>query len=216
MPKYTHCFFDLDGTITNSAPGITHSVQYALKKSGIQPPPLSQLLGFVGPPLVWSFSHFFGMSREDSLQAVDYYREYYRAGGMLECEVYRGIPELLKELTERGVVCVLATCKPHIYANAILEHFDLAKYFSFVSGPELDGTRNEKHEVIAYAMEHLNLQDPDRILLIGDRDNDVLGSAHHGIPCAGVLWGFGDREELTSSGAAFLVEQPQDLLPYFD
>ena len=214
MPKYTHCFFDLDGTVTNSAPGITHSVQYALKKSGIQPPPQSQLLGFVGPPLVWSFSHFFGMSREDSLQAVDYYREYYRAKGMLECDVYRGIPELLKELTERGVVCVLATCKPHIYANAILEHFDLAKYFSFVSGPELDGTRNEKHEVIAYAMERLQLSDPKKILMIGDRDNDVLGAAHYNIPCAGVLWGFGDRQELTAAGAAFLIDQPQDLLPY--
>ena len=214
--KYTHCFFDLDGTVTNSAPGITHSVQYALKKSGIQPPPQSQLLGFVGPPLVWSFSHFFGRSREESLRAVDYYREYYRAGGMLECEVYGGIPELLRELNAQGVICVLATCKPHVYANTILEHFDLAKYFSFVSGPELDGTRNEKHEVIAYAMEHLKLSDPKRILMIGDRDNDVLGSARHGIPCAGVLWGFGDREELTSSGAAFLVEQPADILSHLD
>lgn len=214
--KYTHCFFDLDGTVTNSAPGITHSVQYALKKSGIQPPPQSQLLGFVGPPLVWSFSHFFGMSRKESLQAVDYYREYYRAGGMLECEVYSGIPELLRELNARGVVCVLATCKPHVYATPILEHFDLAKYFSFVSGPELDGTRNEKHEVIAYTMEHLQLSDPKKILMIGDRDNDVLGAAHHGIPCAGVLWGFGDREELTASGAAFLVDRPEDILSHLD
>ena len=202
--------------MTNSAHGITHSVQYALEKCGIQPPPQSRLLGFVGPPLVWSFSHFFGMSREESLQAVDYYRDYYRAGGMLECEVYPGIPELLKELNDRGVVCVLATCKPHIYANPILEHFDLAKYFALVSGPELDGTRNEKHEVIAYAMERLSLGDPQRILMVGDRDNDVLGAAHHGIPSAGVLWGFGSREELADAGAAFLADQPGDLLSLFE
>ena len=211
--RYTHCFFDLDGTVTNSAPGITHSVQYALKKSGIQPPPQSHLLGFVGPPLAWSFSHFFGMSREESLQAVAYYREYYSVSGMLECQVYDGIPSLLEELTSRGVICVLATCKPHIYANKILEHFDLAKYFSFVSGPELDGTRGEKDEVIAYAMQHLSLQDPNSILMIGDRAGDAKGAAVCGMSCAGALWGFGSREELTEAGAAFLLKTPQELLP---
>lgn len=214
--KYTHFFFDLDGTVTNSAPGINHSVQYALQKCGIEPPPQSELLDFIGPPLTVGFSNHFGMDREESLRAVAFYREYYSVSGMLECQVYQGIPALLEELNARGVICVLATCKPHIYAKAILEHFDLAKHFSFVSGPELDGTRGEKDEVIAYAMEKLHLQDPSRILMIGDRAGDAKGAAACGLPCAGVLWGFGDRAELTDAGAAYLVEHPHQLLSLTD
>lgn len=200
--KYRYCFFDLDGTVTDSAPGITHSVQYALKKRGIEPPPSSELLGFIGPPLVWSFSHFFGMSHEESLVAVDAYREYYRAGGMLECAVYPGIPELLRTLRDAGIQCVLATCKPHVFANAILAHFDLLDSFVMVSGPEIDGTRNEKHEVIRYAMDQLAIADPSEILMIGDRDNDVLGARANGIDTYGVLWGFGNEQELMEAGAS--------------
>lgn len=199
--KYRYCFFDLDGTVTDSAPGITHSVQYALKKRDIEPPPSSELLGFIGPPLVWSFSHFFGMNREESLAAVDAYREYYRAGGMLECTVYPGIPALLDSLRDAGIQCVLATCKPHVFANAILAHFDLLDRFVMVSGPEIDGTRNEKHEVIRHAIEELGIKDPSEILMIGDRDNDVLGAKENGIDTFGVLWGFGNKRELMDAGA---------------
>ena len=199
--KYRYCFFDLDGTVIDSAPGVTHSVQYALQKMGITPPPSSELLGFIGPPLVWSFSHFFGMSHEESLAAVDAYREYYRAGGMLECTVYPGIPELLDALRAAGIACVLATCKPHVFANAILAHFDLIDRFALVVGPEIDGTRNEKQEVIRYAMEQLEITDPQEILMIGDRDNDVLGAKENGVGTYGALWGFGDEEELMRAGA---------------
>lgn len=209
--RYTHAFFDLDGTITNSAPGITHSVQYALRKMGIAPPPAKELTGFIGPALTWGFSHFFGMNDKDSKRAVEYYREYYRASGMLECEVYDGIPELLKELTDAGVICVLATSKPHVFANQILQNFGLDRYFALVSGPELDGTRGEKHEVIAYAAEKLALTDLSRVLMIGDRHHDVHGAAHHGMDCAGVLWGFGSEKELNDAGAKYLCAMPKDL-----
>jgi phosphoglycolate phosphatase len=214
--QYSHAFFDLDGTLTNSAPGITHSVQYALRKFGITQPPEEELTVFVGPPLVQSFSKYFGMDTEQSLLAVDYYREYYRAGGMLENEVYDGIPALLEELNARGIVCVLATCKPYEFAEKILAHFGLDKYFAFVSGPEMDGRRGEKHEVIAYAMEQLSLPDAKKILMVGDRRDDVLGALHHGIDCAGVLWGFGTEEELTEAGALQLCHVPHDLLSFFE
>lgn len=214
--RYSHIFFDLDGTLTNSAPGITHSVQYALRKFGIEPPPEEELTVFVGPPLVQSFSKYFGMDTEGSLLAVDYYREYYRAGGMLENEVYDGIPALLEELNARGLVCVLATCKPYEFAEKILVHFGLDRYFAFVSGPEMDGRRGEKHEVIEYAIERLAIGDADRILMVGDRRDDVLGSAHHGMACAGVLWGFGSQEELLDAGAKYLCRTPQDLLSFLE
>ena len=209
--KYTHCFFDLDGTVIDSSPGITQSVQYALRKSGIEPPPANELLGFIGPALSWSFSHFFDMNEAESLRAVAYYRENYRAGGMLNCRVYNGIESLLQRLTDTGVVCVLATCKPHCFAEQILQHFGLDRFFTFVSGPELDGTRGEKHEVIAYAMEHLGLTDPSEILMIGDRASDITDAKKLGVDAVGVLWGFGAKEELTNAGAMALCKKPAEI-----
>ncbi len=214
MP-YAYAFFDLDGTLTDSSAGILNSVQYALQKLGIESPPREQLTGFIGPPLAWSFSHYFQMNQQEAQYAVDTYREYYAETGMLECTVYDGIPELLERLNQLGVTCVLATCKPHYFANQILAHYGLDSLFSFVSGPEIDGTRGEKHEVIAHAMEHLGITDPKRILMIGDRDNDVLGAKKHGIDCVGVLWGFGSEQELTEAGAKTLCRTPCDLLKFF-
>lgn len=206
--KYTHCFLDLDGTVIDSSPGITQSVQYALCKSGIEPPPAEELLGFIGPALSWSFSHFFGMNETDTQRAVAFYRENYRAGGMLHCRVYDGIEALLSQLTRAGVVCVLATCKPHCFANTILQHFGLDRFFTFVSGPELDGTRGEKHEVIAYAMEQLGVSDPTKVLMVGDRASDVTDARVLGVDAVGVLWGFGSAEELTNAGAIALCDTP--------
>jgi phosphoglycolate phosphatase len=204
--RYTYAFFDLDGTLIDSSPGITHSVQYAAQKMGITPPPSEELLGFIGPPLLDSFCKYFGMSPEDGRRAVDLYRENYRAGGMLECRVYEGIGALLDCLCQNGITPVLATCKPTCFATQILEHHGLIDRFAFVSGPELDGTRGEKHEVIAHAIDRLAIADKHEILMIGDRDNDMLGAAHHGIDSAGVLWGFGSREELVGAGAVHLCE----------
>ena len=213
---YTYAFFDLDGTLTDSSTGILNSVQYALKKMGIESPPRQHLMGFIGPPLSWSFSHYFHMTPEQAKHAIDTYREYYSVTGMLECDLYDGIRELLEQLNNIGVRCVLATCKPHHFANQILAHFELSPLFSFVSGPEIDGTRGEKHEVIAYAAEQLGIKDLSSVLMIGDRDNDVLGAKKHGIDCAGVLWGFGSEAELSEAGARYLCQTPSELLKYFE
>ncbi len=211
MPQ-KYLFFDLDGTITDSAEGILNSVTYALRKLGITPPPREELLFFIGPPLLRSFAHErFGLSGEQVVRAVELYREYYNAGGIFECRVYDGIPELIRAARANGVVCVLATCKPTVMATRILDHFSLLDEFVMVSGPELDGTRNEKHEVIAHAMEHLSISSPDQILMIGDRRDDVVGALHHGIRTLGVTWGFGGREELVCSGAHAIFSEVGEL-----
>lgn len=210
--QYTHCFFDMDGTVINSAPGVTHAVSYALEKLGITPPPREELLCFIGPPLEWSFSHFYGMDRETAQKALTLYRECYRGGAIYECLVYDGIEALLKGLKDAGAVCVLATSKPHEFANAILSHLNLTQYFDFVSGPEMDGTRNAKSEVIAYAIDQMGLTDKSRILMIGDREHDTLGAKEIGVDCVGVLWGFGSADELLSTGAKAVFETPDDLL----
>ncbi len=215
MYPYTHCFLDLDGTITNSAPGITACVQYALQRLGIDPPPAEELTCFIGPTLFYGFTTFCSLDAERAHRAVEFYRERYSAGGMFECRVYDGIEETLRRLNEMGVPCVLATCKPHEYADQIIAHFGLDKYFTLTVGPELDGTRNEKHEVIAYAMEQLGISDPSRVLMVGDRDNDVLGAMRCSVDCVGVRWGFGSREELLSNGAKYLIDEPAELLSFF-
>ncbi len=215
MSRYQYCFWDLDGTLTDSAPGITHSVRYAMEQMGKPLAPDHDLRCFIGPPLLYSFENYLGLSPEDSQRAVDLYRVCYRAGAMLECRVYDGVRETLEELNRRGIICVLATCKPHEFANRIIEHFDLKKYFAFVSGPEMDGTRNEKHEVIAYALEKLGIPSPDDVLMVGDRRDDVVGAARCQMDCVGVEWGFGTKEELFNAGAIQVISKPQELLQFF-
>ncbi|MBQ7335686.1 MAG: HAD hydrolase-like protein [Clostridia bacterium] len=215
MPQYTHAFFDLDGTVTNSAPGITASVRYAMQKLGRRIPDGLDLTAFIGPPLLYGFSTFCKLNDADTVRAVALYRENYRAGGMLQCDIYPGIQPLLQELNTRGTVCVLATCKPHEFATQILAHLGLSKYFALVSGPEMDGTRNEKDEVIAYALKNLRISDPAAVLMVGDRDNDVLGAKKNGIDCVGVRWGFGSEEELLTAGAIEVISTPDELLRFF-
>ncbi len=210
MERYI--FFDLDGTLTDSAPGIVKAVTYSLEQLGIPLPPAEVMHKFVGPPLLWSFSNFYGMSEEESKKAVEYYRECYSGGEIYNCLIYDGFEDLLKALNEKGVKCVLATSKPHVFANAILEKKGLAKYFCYVSGPEFDGTRDAKSEVIAYAMEQLGLTDPSTILMVGDRDHDTKGAVINGVDSVGALWGFGDAEELLSTGAKAVFETPRDLM----
>ena len=216
MSNYQYCFWDLDGTLTDSAPGITHSVRYAMEQMGKPLAPDHDLRCFIGPPLLYSFENFLGLSPADSQRAVDLYRVCYRAGAMLECNVYDGVREVLEELNRRGIVCVLATCKPHEFANNIIKHFDLAKYFAYVSGPEMDGTRNEKHEVIEYALQNLGISSPDSVLMVGDRRDDVVGAKKCNMDCAGVLWGFGTKEELEAAGAKEVIAKPQELLKFFE
>ena len=215
MSRYQYCFWDLDGTLTDSAPGITHSVRYAMEQMGKPLAPEQDLTCFIGPPLLYSFENYLGLSPEESQRAVDLYRVCYRAGAMLECNVYDGIRKTLEALNKQGIVCVLATCKPHEFANRIIAHFDLAKYFAYVSGPEMDGTRNEKHEVITYALQNLHIPSPDTVLMVGDRRDDVVGAARCNMECVGVEWGFGTEEELRTAGAIDVIKHPAELLRFF-
>lgn len=215
MKPYTYCFWDLDGTLIDSAPGVTGCVRYALEQLGCTVEPGQDLTCFIGPPLLYGFSHFCGLSEADSHRAVALYRERYSAGGLFECRIYDGIVDTLAALRAHGVTNVLATCKPEVYATRILEHTGLSEYFSLVSGPTLSGVRNEKHEVIAHAAEQLRISDPACVLMVGDRNSDVTGARENGIDAVGVLWGFGTQKELEDAGARAILTAPHDLLQYF-
>lgn len=211
---YSTIFFDLDGTLTDPGVGITNSVAYALKKWDIEVSERSLLYPFIGPPLSDSFQRYFGFSKEDSMKAIEYYREYFRDRGIFENEVYAGVHEMLTALSSEGKTIVLATSKPEGFAKTILEHFDLAKYFDFVAGASMDESRSKKGQVIAYALESLRITDRSTVVMVGDREHDVMGAKENSLDCIGVLFGYGSREELETAGATYVAEQVGDILRF--
>ena len=211
-PSYSYYFFDLDGTLTDPGIGITNSVMYALSKQQIHVSDRSELYKFIGPPLKDAFMEFYGFSEEQALKAVNHYRDYFRRKGMLENQVYDGILQVLKRLKQEGKMLVLATSKPEEFSVAILKHFGLYEYFDFVAAATTDGSRSKKQDVIAFAIESLNITDLSSIIMIGDRKEDMIGARANHIAAAGVLYGYGDEPELRGAGADYLVEKPEDLL----
>ncbi len=209
MSKYKHILFDLDGTLDDPFEGITKSVQYAMRKFGVETD-RARLGGFIGPPLSDSFIKYFSLTEEDAKLAVDYYREYYRPTGIFEVSIYKGIPELLNELQATGYDLVLATSKPKVFADMILEKYGLEKYFAATFGSELDGTRVKKGEVIDYAFEN-HAMDKSRAIMVGDRMHDVIGAHECDIQCIGVTFGYGDRSEHIECGADFIVDSVDEL-----
>lgn len=211
MKQYQYIFFDLDGTLTEPKVGITKSVAYALKYYGIHVEDLDTLCPFIGPPLKDSFMKYYGFDDAKAEEAVEKYREYFRPYGIYENEMYEGVDNLLKQLKECGKTIVLATSKPTVFAEIILKHFGLRSYFDCVVGSELDGTRVKKGDVIAYALEEIGVTDKSKVVMIGDRDNDILGAKENGLDCIGVLYGHGSREELQTAGADAIVETVEEL-----
>ena len=210
--RKTTILFDLDGTLTDPMMGITKSVQYALKKHGIIEEDLWNLTKFIGPPLMDSFQRYYGFSEEEARQAVVDYREYFAPTGKFENVVYNGIPEMLQALKEQGFVLAVATSKPEVFAKDILVHFDLEQYFDFVGGALLTG-RTDKAEVIAYVLEHLGVE-KQNVIMVGDREHDIIGAAKNQLDSVGVLYGYGDRAEHETCGAGWIVETVEELKAY--
>jgi len=197
--------FDLDGTLTDPKLGITRSIQHALRKRGRPVPDADSLEPWIGPPLEHSFRAYAGMSDSDAKQAVEDYREYFADVGLYENAVYPGIPELLADLSARGIRLALATSKPTVFAERILAHFQLAVHFEHVVGSFLDGRRSEKREIIADALTALGVT-RERVSHVGDRKHDVEGALANGVTSIAAGWGYGSREELVAAGASHFAE----------
>ena len=214
MKKYI--FFDLDGTLTDPAIGITNSLMYALEKFGMHIEDRAALYKFIGPPLVDMMMREYGFTREKATQGLAYYREYFSDKGIFENTVYDGIPEMLALLQARGYKLVLATSKPEVFAKQILDHFALSKYFYFIGGSDLEGKRATKDAVIAYVLAALGITAVQECIMVGDREHDVLGAKKCGMDCVGVLFGYGSRAELETAGAAYIVKDVADLSVLLD
>ncbi len=201
--------FDLDGTLTDSGEGIMNCAAYALEQLGLPVPPREELRVFVGPPLHETFMRF-GVPKELAGEAVRLYRVRYLPKGMLdENQPYPGIPELLAALQEQGHKLYVATSKPEPMAVKILEHFDLAKYFTRICGASMDASRTAKDLVIAYLMEETG--EARNMVMVGDTEFDILGAKAHGIPGIGVSWGYGLVENMEKAGAVAIARNTAEL-----
>lgn len=197
--------FDLDGTLTDPAPGITASCAYALRRFGIEISDLSTLRCYIGPPLVQSFQRFHGLSPEEAARALKVYREYFGVRGLFENSVYDGIPQLLARLRGDGYTLLTATSKPEPYTVQILEHFELLSFFDGIGANTMDETRADKAAVIRHIAAQYPALSPQNSLMIGDRLYDIEGAHACGLRAVGVLYGYGSRAELEEAGADLIA-----------
>jgi phosphoglycolate phosphatase len=205
-------FFDLDGTLTDPKPGITECIRYALTRLGRPAPPADELLWCIGPPMSQTFAKLCATTDEALLaRALALYRERFGTVGLFENAVYPGIPEAVTAVRAAGFATYVATSKPHPYATRILEHFGLANLFDGVYGSEMDSTRVDKAELIAYALAQERL-DPGHVVMVGDREHDVIGARRCGVRVIGVAYGYGTEAELRAHGAALIAHTP-DAIP---
>ena len=207
---YKNVLFDLDGTLTDPAEGITNSLMHAQRRLGMAVSPREKLFVFIGPPLIETFMSEWGLTRAEADRALVYYREHFGTKGLFENVPYPGIGACLAELKTAGLRLFVATSKPEPLSLRILEHFDLLHYFEAVAGSTMDEQRTKKGEVIAYALSTFHL-DPSETVMVGDRKHDVIGARENGLACIGVLYGYGSGAELTDAGAAALAADLPEL-----
>jgi phosphoglycolate phosphatase len=208
--------FDLDGTLTNPFTGITRCIGYALDMLNRESPPRESLHWCIGPPLKDSFAKLLA-SDDDAIteKAVAFYRERFSTVGLYENEVYDGIPGALEALKKNGHTLYVATSKPVVYAERIITHFGLQRYFKCVFGSELDGARSDKTSLISHIL-NKEVIAPFETAMIGDRVHDMVGAAENGIYGFGVLWGYGTKDELENSGAYAFFKTPRELVTAFN
>lgn len=208
---FDYLFFDLDGTLTNPAQGITNSFIHAFKSLGIEVPSYETLLTFIGPPLPVTFGKMMGLPESQVDEAIKKYREYFSTRGIFENEFFADIPPALEKLKAAGKKLVVATSKPEEYSVKIVNHFGLDKYFDYVCGSCMDETRGSKTEIISYALDRCGIDgssdnnNKSRVLMIGDRFHDIEGAKNNQIKSCGVLYGFGSEDELKKAGADFII-----------
>jgi len=210
--KYKYILFDLDGTLTDPKIGITKSVAYSLEKMGIKAIDFEALTKFIGPPLKDSYMNFYGFTETEAEEAIVLYREYFAVTGLFENQVYQGIEALLGKLLAEGYILAVATSKPTVFAETIINHFELDQYFTCIVGSHLDGRRTKKAEVIEAVLSALAIEDEkEQIIMIGDREHDIIGAKTVGIDSIGVIYGYGSKAELEAAGADFLVSRVDEI-----
>ena len=205
---YEYILFDMDGTLNESGKGIIHCFQETLRRIGLPEKEDRELIFTVGPPLSDSFAKL-GVADKDIEKTIKIYREYYVRDGMFMSEPYKGVREMLAELKSAGKKLLVATSKNEPMTVEILKHYNLDSFFEFVAAATLDSTRITKSDVITYALQNISEKNKDKIIMVGDRENDIAGAECNGIDSVGVLYGYGSKKELEEAGATYIAETPE-------
>jgi phosphoglycolate phosphatase len=209
--KYDAVLFDFDGTVADTGKGIFNGVFRVLDAMGIDPPEPEKLRYFIGPPLHESFRTVFGFDEEQCNAAVVTYREYYSAKGIFELTMYDGMEELFRKLKARGIKLGISSSKPEVFLKRIVENFEMTEIFDVVTGSDFNYIHSDKSVIITRAMALLDLPADAKVLMVGDRSFDILGAKRAGVESAGVLFGYGSREEFEVAGADYIVADADEL-----
>ncbi len=207
---YKYVLFDLDGTLTDSALGITNCIIYVCEKMNLTVPSMDVLKTFVGPPLTKRFSEVFSLSEEDAKKALSIYRERFAPIGIFENQVYLGVSDMLKALKDSGCVIALATSKPQIFAEQILKHFKLDTFFDYVSGSDLTGGKQEKTDVMKEALSNMKAE-KEKTVMVGDRSFDIEGAKELNVKSIAVTYGYGTMEEIDSCKPDYVADTPGEV-----
>jgi phosphoglycolate phosphatase len=207
---WTCILFDLDGTITDSATGITSSLIHTLEVMGRPTPTPVELLEFIGPPIMDGFAAL-GIPVDERQTALEIYRKQYHDHGAFDSSLYEGVPDVLRAVHAAGIPLALATSKPESQAKRILAHYGLDDLFTFIGGASDDEVRSEKEDVVRYVLDNLRTLEVDlgMIVMVGDRTHDVVGARANGVPTISVEWGYGSPAEWV--GAIAIARSPEDL-----
>ena len=213
MPR-THVLLDLDGTLSHSEPGILRSLQWAFAQEGFPVPTEAEVRSVIGPPLEIGLPSI-GVPDDALERVINTYRSRYETAGAFENTLYDGILEMLDSMAAQGLSLSIATAKPEKTAHPILDYFEISERFEVRAGATMTSERRTKAQVIAFALDELGIHGhPDleeMVIMVGDRDHDVVGAMYHGIPCIGVTWGYGSIEELLGAGAVALADTPAEV-----
>ena len=208
--RYTHLFFDLDGTLTQSEFGIIKAASYALSKFGIEETDRSKLLRFIGPPLYYSFDKYYGIPQAKLDEAVEYFRDKYDNEGYKDAPVFDGMMQVLADLKKAGADLTIVTSKPEYMADKVVKHSGLDEHFSRIVGPGMEMMNPDKADLIRRAIQ-VTGADPSKVLMVGDRHYDIDGAVTAEVDSIGVLYGYGSEDELRKAGATYLAATVQDI-----
>ena len=212
MKVYDYILFDLDGTVSDSKPGIISCIKHALDGKGIKHPPAEVFDKMVGPPFSVSMKEFLGLDMPMIEQLITLYRGKYEVDGWRDCRLYDGIVDVFKALKANGKKLAIATSKPLKFTHLMIEGLGLTEYFDFIGGATCDASKETKADVIELVLENLKVDDVSKVLMLGDRLYDIEGAHALGVDCAAVMWGYGSREEFEEYGADYILDKPEDIL----
>lgn len=212
MKNFDYVIFDFDGTVTDTGEGILKSLRYSFEKMNHDIPDLADMRKFIGPPIYYSFTHFYGVSEDQVSEYIFHFRDRYKKLGIFECCLYDGVRETILKLRENGVKIGIASSKPLYLINAVMNTLKITELFDAVVGTALDESNHSgKTELVLESMEKLGAKDKSRVLMVGDRYFDIDGAKGAGVKSCGVTYGYGSREEFEEHGADFIVDSAYDI-----